>query len=51
MHASARIDGLRSSLSVLALFAQIALFTSSRIPDQQPSASTESEPEPLGSTA
>ncbi len=50
-NASARIDGLRSSLSVLALFALIALFTSRRIPAQQPSASTESEPEPLGSTA
>jgi MFS family permease len=50
-NADARIDGLRSSLSVLALFALIALFTARRIPAQQPSASAESEPEPLGSTA
>ncbi len=42
-NASARIDGLRSSLSVLALLALIALFTSRRIPTQQPSASADSE--------
>src|SRR5215470_4657857 len=50
-NADARIDGLRSSLSVLALFALIALFTARRIPAEQPAASAESEPEPLGSTA
>ena len=43
-NANARIDGLRSSLSVLALLALIALFTSRRIPAEQPSASAESEP-------
>jgi len=43
-NANARIDGLRSSLSVLALIAMIALFTSRRIPAQQPSATANSEP-------
>jgi MFS family permease len=43
-NANARIDGLRSSLSVLALLALIALFTSRRIPAEQPSASADSEP-------
>jgi MFS family permease len=42
-NADARIDGLRSSLSVLAVLALIALFTSRRIPIQQP-ASADSEP-------
>jgi MFS family permease len=37
-NATARIDGLRSSLSLLAIVALIALFTSRRIPAQQPSA-------------
>ena len=37
-NATARIDGLRASLSVLAIFALIALFFSRRIPAQQPSA-------------
>ena len=43
-NASARIDGLRSSLSLLALIALIALFASRRIPAQQPSVSPQSEP-------
>ena len=38
-NANARIDGLRSSLSLLAIIALIALFTSRRIPAKQPSAS------------
>ena len=38
-NANARIDGLRSSLSVLALLALIALFTSRRIPAEQPTSS------------
>ena len=42
-NANARIDGLRSSLAVLALLALIALFTGRRIPAEQPSASAESE--------
>jgi MFS family permease len=42
-NASARIAGLRSSLSLLAIIALIALFASRRIPAQQPSASPESE--------
>jgi len=42
-NANARIDGLRSSLSVLALLAMIALFTSRRIPAQQPAATADSE--------
>jgi MFS family permease len=40
----ARIDGLRSSLSVLAIIALIALFASRRIPTRQPSAAPTSEP-------
>ncbi|MGZ4435615.1 MAG: MFS transporter [Trebonia sp.] len=43
-NASARIDGLRTSLSLLALVALIALFASRRIPTQQPSAAATSEP-------
>jgi len=48
-NADARIDGLRSSLSVLAVLALIALFTARRIPAQQPGAPADSEssPEPL----
>jgi MFS family permease len=37
-NANARIDGLRTSLSLLGAIALIALFTSRRIPAQQPSA-------------
>src|SRR5215475_688562 len=44
-NANARIDGLRSSLSLLALIALIALFTARRIPARQPSAAP-SEPSP-----
>jgi len=40
----ARIDGLRASLSVLAIIALIALFASRRIPAKQPSAAPASEP-------
>src|SRR5215510_6858718 len=40
---SARIDGLRSSLSLLAIVALIALFATRRIPAQQPAASPASE--------
>ena len=43
-NAAARIDGLRTSLSLLALVAVIALFASRRIPTQQPSAAAPSEP-------
>ena len=43
-NAKARIDGLRASLSVLAIIALIALFASRRIPTQQPSAAPTSEP-------
>jgi hypothetical protein len=42
-NADARIDGLRSSLSVLAVLAMIALFTARRIPAQQPDASPDGE--------
>jgi hypothetical protein len=45
-NADARIDGLRSSLSLLALIALIALFTTRRIPTRQPSASPASDPSP-----
>jgi len=45
-NANARIDGLRSSLSVLALLAMIALFTSRRIPAQQPAALPTASPQP-----
>src|SRR5207237_7577677 len=39
----ARIDGLRSSLSLLAIVALIALFATRRIPAQQPTGSPASE--------
>ena len=44
-NANARIDGLRSSLSLLALVALIALFATRHIPTEQPVASPESEAE------
>jgi MFS family permease len=43
-NANARIDGLRSSLSLLAVVALIALFFSRRIPAKQPSAPPAGEP-------
>jgi MFS family permease len=55
-NAKARIDGLQSSLALLAIVALIALFATRRIPTQQPAASTAGEPpvstagEPAGST-
>jgi hypothetical protein len=45
-NAAARIDGLRASLSVLAVIALIAMFFSRRIPTQQPSAAPAREPPP-----
>ena len=42
-NAKARIDGLRTSLSLLGLVALIAMFASRRIPAQQPSAAPTSE--------
>ena len=45
-NSDARIAGLRSSLSVLALIALVAMFTTRRIPARQPSASPDSEPDP-----
>ena len=45
-NADARIAGLRSSLSLLAIIALIALFTTRRIPARQPSAAPVSEPSP-----
>ena len=44
-NSNARIDGLRSSLSLLALVALLALFATRHIPTEQPVASPESEPE------
>jgi MFS family permease len=44
-NAQARIDGLRASLSVLAVIALIALFFSRRLPTKQPSAAPASEPD------
>jgi hypothetical protein len=38
VNATARIDGLRTALAVLAIFALIALFFSGRIPTRQPAA-------------
>jgi len=43
-NANARIDGLRASLSVLAVIALIALFFGRRIPTRQPSAAPAREP-------
>jgi MFS family permease len=45
-NATARIDGLRASLSVLAIIALIAMFFTRRIPTQQPSAAPAPEPPP-----
>jgi MFS family permease len=45
-NSNARIAGLRSSLSLLAIVALIALFATRRIPTKQPTASPESEPTP-----
>jgi MFS family permease len=42
-NADARIDGLRSSLSVLAVIALIALFTARRIPAEQPTGPADTE--------
>jgi hypothetical protein len=42
-NASARIDGLRSSLALLAIIALIALFATRRIPAQQPAPSPAGE--------
>jgi MFS family permease len=44
-NANARINGLRSSLSLLALVALLALFATRHIPTEQPVASPESEAE------
>jgi len=38
---TARLDGLRASLSLLALFSLVAMFFSRRLPDQQPAAAEE----------
>ena len=38
---TARIDGLRAALSLLAVFALVAMFFSRRLPDQQPAAAEE----------
>jgi len=43
-NATARLDGLRVSLSLLAVVALIAPFASRRIPTQQPTAAPDSEP-------
>lgn len=43
-NANARIDGLRSSLALLALVALLALFATRRIPAEQPTPSPASEP-------
>ena len=43
-NAKARLDGLRTSLSLLALVALIALFASRRIPAEQPAEVPSSEP-------
>jgi hypothetical protein len=47
-NADARIDGLRSSLSLLAVIALIALFTTRRIPARQPSAEPGEPPPDYG---
>jgi hypothetical protein len=43
-NANARIDGLRSSLSLLALIALLAPFATRRTPAEQPAASPAGEP-------
>ncbi|MGZ4299855.1 MAG: MFS transporter [Solirubrobacteraceae bacterium] len=49
-NANARIDALRSSLSVIAVIALIALFFSLGIPDQQPAAARDGPPGEDGDT-
>jgi hypothetical protein len=43
-NANVRINGLRASLSLLAVVALIALFFTRRIPTRQPAAAPASEP-------
>jgi hypothetical protein len=43
-NATARIDGLRTALAVLAIFALIAVFFTGQIPKEQPSATAEPPP-------
>ena len=43
VNSTARIDGLRTALAVLALFALVALFFSGQIPTQQPAGAAEPE--------
>ena len=45
---TARLDGLRTALSVLAIFALVALFFTRRIPTEQPASS--SQPGPAAAT-
>ena len=46
-YGEARVDGLRTALALLALFAVIALFFTRRIPDEQPgSVTTRNRPSP-----
>jgi len=47
-NADARIDGLRSALSLLAVVALIALYATRRIPARQPSAMPVGEPATSG---
>jgi hypothetical protein len=35
-YGNARVDGLRTALALLAIFAVIALFFTRRVPDEQP---------------
>ena len=48
-NSTARLDGLRSSLSVIAILALMALFFNQSIPEQQPG--TTSSPEPFATAA
>ena len=50
-NANARIDGLRASLGVLAVFALLAAFFSRRLPNVQPADQTETEREPADEPA
>jgi hypothetical protein len=43
---ASQIAGLRSALSVLAVFGVISLFFTGRMPKKQPGSEPESEPEP-----
>jgi hypothetical protein len=45
-YGEARLEGLRTALALLALFAVIALFFTRRVPDEQPGSAAADHPAP-----